>query len=69
MVITFLPLYAWNRGRLGKIFKNIKWETGIIRASVVILGMQIAGIIAAAPGYNPGEVKNSKYYLSYDKAF
>ena len=69
MEITFLPLYAWNRGRQGKIFKNIKWETGIICASAIILGMQVAGIIAAAPRYNPGEIKNSKYYLSYDKAF
>jgi len=69
MALTFLPLYAWNRGRQGKIFKKIQWETGIICVSAIVLGMQVAGITAAAQRYNPGEIKNTRQYLSYDKSF
>ena len=69
MAITFLPLYTWNCRRNSKTPKNIKWEKAVICASVVILGMQSAGVIAAAAGYNPGDVKNTRYYLSYDKSF
>ena len=69
MVITFLPLYAWNCQRSGKIFKNVKWEKVIICISIIILGMQIAGVVAAATKYNAGNVKNTRYYLSYDKSF
>ena len=69
MAITFLPLYVWSRARNSRKFKNIKWEKGIICAAAIILGMQAAGIIAAASGYHPGEIKNTKYYLSYDKSF
>ena len=69
MAITFLPLYAWNCQRGGKATKSVKWETIIICASIVILGMQVAGVIAATARYNAGDVKNTRYYLSYDKSF
>jgi len=69
LAITFLPLYIWNCQRSGKTSKNIKWESVIICVSIIILGMQSAGVIAAITRYKPGDVKKTRYYLSYDKSF
>ncbi|MDR1760062.1 MAG: sulfatase-like hydrolase/transferase [Fibrobacter sp.] len=62
-------------------YKKIRWSTGIISISIVVLGMQVAGIIAAIPAYNSSSFdgfvslgyNNSKdsqnYSLSYDNVF
>ena len=67
-IIIFIPLCVWKWIEDGKNHKNVKWGTGMLCVSVVILGMQTAGLIAAIPGYDSKFVRGPGY-LSYDKAF
>ena len=67
-IIIFIPLCFWKGLKDSKKFKNVKWETGIICVSVVILGMQTAGLVAAMSAYDSAIVRGPDY-LSYSKAF
>lgn len=65
---TFLPLFIWKGLRDSKKYKDVKWEKGIICASVVVVGMQVVGIASVLPEHSASGVKNP-YYLSYEKSF
>lgn len=66
-IMVFVPLCVWKGLRDSHKYKNVKWETGMLCVAVVILGMQIAGTVAAIPGYDFGSAGGPDY-LSYDKA-
>lgn len=67
-IITFLPLFMWKGLKDSKKYKTIKWEKGVIYASIIILGMQTAGIAASITGYDMTHFDGSQYF-SYKKAF
>jgi hypothetical protein len=67
-IVVFVPLCIWKGLQDSKTLKNIRWETGIASISIIILGMQAAGLLAAMPGYDP-KVVSGPNYLSYNKAF
>ena len=67
IIVVFLPLIIHKILSKGKNTKNIKWEAGVIYVSILILGMQTAGIFAAISGYDSNNV-NRSHYLSYNKA-
>jgi len=67
-IIFFIPLCVWKGLQDSKKYKNVKWETGMLFISIVILGMQAAGIAAAIPGYNSVIVRGPDY-LAYGNAF
>jgi len=68
VITIFVPLCVWKGLQDSKNHKNVKWETGILCAAVIILGMQAAGVAAAIPGYN-SKIVSGPGYLSYNKAF
>ena len=57
-VMTFLPLCIWKWFRNGKKHRNWKWETGVVCISMIVMGMQVAGVAAAAPRYDTSGIMN-----------
>jgi len=66
IIVIFIPLIIqkWFLNR--KIHKIVKWENGLLCATIIILGMQTTGVVAAISNYDSKSVKKS-HYFSYNK--
>jgi hypothetical protein len=69
--IVCLPVIIFKglRDSKNEKIRAIKWQTGVLVVCAVTVGMQIAGIAAAAPKYDSSIVFIEPYYLSYEKSF
>lgn len=67
--LAVLPLCIWKGLQDSERLRGVKWETGVICVSIVIIGMQTVGIIAVTPDYENERYEFPSYYFSYSEAF